>query len=94
MQIQIDFTKTVPMHGSTFTEKFDGERLRGQLFEIWKFMKDGSWRTLKEIEIATGAPQSSASAQLRNLRKVNITVEKRPRGDRLHGLWEYRVIAT
>lgn len=35
-------------------------------------MKDGKARTLKEIEDITGDPQSSISAQLRNLRKASF----------------------
>jgi hypothetical protein len=57
-------------------------------------MKDGQWRTLEEIAQATGDPQASVSAQLRHLRKNKFgsyIVNKRSRGDREHGLWEYQV---
>ena len=72
----------------------DAVRLRGQLARVYGVMRDGQWRTLREIEEATGAPSASASAQLRNLRKARFgghQVDRRPRGDRSQGLYEYRV---
>ena len=44
-----------------------------------------------------GDPEASASAQLRHLRKPRFgshTVEKRNRGAREFGLWEYRLTLT
>jgi len=49
---------------------------------------------LSEIAAAAGDPEASVSAQLRHLRKPRFgsyVVEKRPRGDRSAGLFEYRV---
>jgi DNA-binding transcriptional regulator GbsR (MarR family) len=57
-------------------------------------MRDGRWRTLDEIARSTGDPHASISAQLRHLRKARFgehTVDKRARGDRRQGLFEYRV---
>ena len=57
-------------------------------------MHDGRWRTLDEIASTTGDPPASISAQLRHLRKRRFgahVVERQARGDRSHGLWEYRV---
>ena len=62
---------------------------------IFKAIKDCSWNTLVEIQDLTVDPQASISAQLRNLRKERFgsyLIEKRYRGDRLNGLWEYRLI--
>ncbi len=74
-------------------KKIDGEWIDGEWSDgEWS---DGEWRTLDEIAAITGDPQASISAQLRHLRKArfgNHTLEKRPRGDRHQGLWEYRVI--
>ncbi len=56
------------------------------------FHEDGWW-SLRELESATGFPQSSISAQLRHLRKESFgsyRVEKRRRTD--GGTWEYRVL--
>ena len=54
-------------------------------------MADGQWRTLKEIAAATGAPEASVSARLRDLRNERFggyAVEREYIGD---GLWRYRV---
>ena len=57
-------------------------------------MRDGAWRTLDEISVAVGAPPASVSARLRDLRKEKFgahLVERRSRGERGRGLYEYRV---
>lgn len=54
----------------------------------------GGWFTLEEMSQKTGDPAASVSAQLRHLRKPRFgsyIVEKRRRGDRSAGLFEYRV---
>lgn len=81
--------------GSNYDPAQDAKRLTGQLEKIKACMRDAKWRTLGEIELITNAPQSSISAQLRNLRKVkngNHTVNKRIRGERSAGLYEYQLI--
>lgn len=63
---------TPPAHqfvGAGYVPALDQVRLRGQQLRIWELMRDGNWRTLGEIEAATGDPQASISAQLRHLRK-------------------------
>lgn len=80
--------------GDAYDPKHDDARLTGQIERVFELMKDGRWRTLGEIEEATGDPQASISAQLRHLRKERFgghEVEKQPRGDRSHGLFEYRL---
>jgi hypothetical protein len=82
-------------NGSDYQPTFDYNRLTGQLKSIWDLMKDGKWRTLGEIEVATGHPSASISAQLRHLRKPRFgsyQVNKRARGDRSKGLFEYQVL--
>lgn len=82
-------------NGSDYDAEQDKERLTSQIKRIFELMRDGVWRTLSEIEEQTGAPAASASAQLRHLRKPRFgafVVEKRSRGERSHGLYEYRVI--
>jgi mRNA-degrading endonuclease YafQ of YafQ-DinJ toxin-antitoxin module len=81
--------------GSDYEPKFDDARLTGQIKRIWDCMVDSEWRTLGEISDVTGDPQASISAQLRHLRKKRFgshDVQKRTRGDREHGLFEYRLI--
>ena len=82
--------------GSDYVPALDDLRLVGQLRRIYDCMIDGQWRTLDEIARATGAPHASVSAQLRHLRKPKHgahTIEKRSRGAREVGLYEYRMLA-
>ena len=77
--------------------KHDDIRLTGQIARVYHCMKDSRWRTLDELAAETGDPHASVSAQLRHLRKDRFgghTVEKQPRGDRSHGLFEYRLIVN
>lgn len=81
--------------GPEYSAEFDDERLTGQIKRVWEAMKDSKWRTLSEIEQLTGDPQASISAQLRHLRKKRFgshEVNKRNRGDRSFGLFEYQVV--
>lgn len=78
--------------GDDYDPKQDDARLLSQLARVFGLMRDEQWRTLQEIEKATGDPQASISAQLRHLRKSRFgshEVEKRPRGERERGLYEY-----
>lgn len=69
----------------------DHKRLTEHMARVQRLMSDGRWRTVKEIAAATGDPELSVSAQLRNLRKEKFgayLVEKRQVAN--HG-WVYRV---
>jgi hypothetical protein len=80
--------------GSDYVEEFDSDRLTGQLARVFDLMKDGQWRTLSEIQDMIKDPQASISAQLRNLRKKRFgenIIEKRTRGHRSQGLFEYKL---
>ncbi len=81
-------------NGPEYEPEFDFKRLMSQHDLIKELMLDGRWRTLLEIEILLGYPSASISAQLRHLRKPRFgayTVERRKRGNRNSGLFEYRV---
>ena len=81
-------------NGPEYEQVHDQARLTGQILRVYDLMKDGEWRTLGEIGEATGDPQASISAQLRHLRKPRFgshVVERRARGERSHGLYEYRL---
>lgn len=83
--------------GALYVRKYDYARLKSQKDKIFMFMKDGIWRTLSEISKATGAPEASASACLRDFRKAKFglhAVDLRPRGDRERGLFEYKLIVN
>jgi hypothetical protein len=80
--------------GSDYDPRFDDQRLKKQIGRVWACMSDGLWRTLAEIQAETGDPQASISAQLRHLRKPRFggyVVNKRARGDRGRGLFEYQL---
>lgn len=85
--------------GSDYVELRDGKRLTGQVGRVYDAMADGNWRTVTEIrrEITDKFhdldPETSISAQLRNLRKKEFgsnVVNKRQRGEQT-GLYEYRL---
>jgi hypothetical protein len=78
--------------GSTYSHAFDYERLNAQTKRVYELIKDGVWRTLDEISTATGDPPASVSARLRDLRKAAFgshLIERRARGERSRGLFEY-----
>lgn len=91
---QLNIFQTPRFNGSDYVPKYDDKRLTGQIERVYNVMKDGAWRTLSEIEQLTGDPQASISAQLRHLRKARFgshTIDKRPRGERERGLFEYKL---
>ncbi|MBL0320297.1 MAG: hypothetical protein IPP74_13555 [Alphaproteobacteria bacterium] len=81
--------------GNTYEKENDYKRLLSQLDEIREIMIDGEWRTLSQLRELTGFPESSISAQLRNLRKQKMgsyTVNRKVVGDRKNGLYSYQII--
>jgi len=91
-----DYIKKEKMrfNGPAYDPDHDNVRLSGQILRIFDLMKDGRWRTLSEINRETGDPQASISAQLRHLRKKRFgshTVDRRARGERGRGLFEYKL---
>jgi hypothetical protein len=72
----------------------DQRRLGEQARRVLALMVDGSWRTLGEIAAATGDPEASISARLRDLRQPwagSYVVDSRVRDPARPGLHEYRV---
>lgn len=82
--------------GKTFDLELDGERLGEQMKRVLSLMKDGQWRSLREIEDKTDDPQASISARLRDVRKLwgdqAMKTRRRPSVDARRGVFEYRVI--
>lgn len=79
--------------GAVYDPEYDDDRLTRQLGRVWSVIHDGHWRTLREIAQQTRDPEASVSAQLRHLRKARFggyKIDKRNRGDRSRGLYEYR----
>lgn len=76
--------------GETFQPKRDGARLNAQMSRVLNLCTDGQWRTLKEISAATGSPEASVSARLRDLDGWRGWVkDKKHLGN---GLWVYRLV--
>ena len=85
-QLQMQFK------GTTFSASKDGKRLARQLESVKALLLDGQWRTLSQISEATGAPEASASARIRDCaNKLGMKKERRrvPGGNGLH---EYRLV--
>jgi hypothetical protein len=79
--------------GPAYVPGLDQQRILTQMERILRHMSTEQWYTLAEIELCTGYPQSSISAQLRHLRKAKFggyTIEKRRRIEGM-GTWEYRL---
>lgn len=79
--------------GSTYKPEHDGPRLRHQLDKVRSFMLGHGWATLAQIADELKIPEASASARLRDLRKIPngaYTIDRRrvPGG---RGLHEYKV---
>lgn len=100
MRRPVDFLDSPPPRASLPLFDFSGPsltrsdrlRLGDQLRRVADFMGKGGWYSLEEISIATGAPEASVSARLRDLRRPKCgcwTVERRRRSG---GLWEYRAV--
>ena len=78
--------------GKTYDPVLDKARLSRQLDAVKDLMRDGEWRSLGEIAAATGCPEASVSARLRDLRKLKFgghIVERRRLSEGLH---EYRLL--
>lgn len=82
-------------HGQTYAREFDFERLNAQQRRVFDVVADTEWRTLAQIAQATGDPEASVSARLRDLRKPEfggLNIERRRRaGSESRGVWEYRL---
>lgn len=84
-----------PRGGSSYEREFDYERLNRQQRRVAELMADGEWRTLAAISTATGDPEASVSARLRDLRRPSMggfTVERR-RALPGSGTYQYRLLA-
>ena len=78
--------------GAGYVHERDSQRLTNQIVRIHKLMADGEWRTLPSIFVSTNAPEASASAQLRHLRKVRFGSHVVQKRHIQNGLHEYRLL--
>lgn len=80
--------------GATYEPAQDDRRLHPQMGRVWAVIQDGQWRTVREIARITGDPETSVSCHLRNFRKArwgSHRIDRRSRGERSNGLYEYRL---
>lgn len=81
--------------GETYDPKQDERRLKGQALAVFTFLKSHvGWHSLADLRIATGHPEASISARLRDFRKRSFgshTIEARRHTG---GLWVYRLAET
>lgn len=64
------------------------KRLGAQLQRVLAFMADGGEHTLREIADACQCLETSASARIRDMRKLGYTIGKREHTQK-RGLWYY-----
>lgn len=83
---------TTRFNGADYVPSRDNERLCSQMERVFNVMSDGEWHTLWQVSDATGAPESSVSAQLRHLRKPRFGGHMVERRHVAKGLFEYRLI--
>lgn len=75
--------------GATYSETRDGERLAAQGRRVLAYcLRMDCELTLAEISSATGDPEASISARLRDIRSAGFNVDSR---HLRNGLWVYRV---
>ena len=77
--------------GATYDHKRDSHRLTGQMQRIYDCMSDGGWKTLSQVSEVTGAPEASASAGIRNLRKERFGGFTVDREHVSNGLYRYKL---
>jgi CRISPR/Cas system-associated protein Cas7 (RAMP superfamily) len=85
-------------NGPAYDPEVDDERLTSQYERIFDLMKDGEWRTIREIAAAlTKDAESSISAQLRHMRKAHFgshNVDRMVTGKQGTGLYSYRLVVN
>lgn len=80
--------------GKTYDKERDGPRLSSQLGRVFAVMRDGRWRTLRDLSSRTPGGEAALSARLRDIRKGRVpgwTMQSERIDDR-SGLWRYRVV--
>lgn len=78
--------------GSSYEPERDHSRLAGQLADVRDCLRDGQWWGLHDIQHATGHPQASISARIRDLRKERNGAHTIERKYVVDGLWVYRLL--
>lgn len=82
--------------GPLFNPHPDAPRLQAGMAKVLAFTLGPDWRTLRQIERATGVPQASASAHLRHLTRAEWGgyIKQRRKVPGQPGLHEYRLMVS
>jgi hypothetical protein len=84
---------TFDFSGKTYKADRDGVRLNAQAARVFKFMADENWHTLREISAATGDPEASVSARIRDMRKPKFNLGVKVEREFVsRGLHRYRMV--
>ena len=78
--------------GATYVAERDGERLGRQVRRIRELMLDGGWWTLSLLAEHAECSEASASARIRDLRKVRFGGYTIDRRYVRRGLYEYQLV--
>jgi hypothetical protein len=78
--------------GKTYEPTLDYARLGKQMKAVYSLMRDGQWRTLRQIADLVEAPEASVSARLRDLRKRKFGAFTVERARAVSGLHWYRLV--
>jgi hypothetical protein len=78
--------------GETYSSALDGPRLSSQFDRVLALMRDGTPRTLWQIQERCGGSEAAISARLRDLRKARFGGYRVNRIRRPNGLWVYQVL--
>lgn len=81
--------------GDTFDPALDVVRLNKQMRAVYDVVRGGGWWTLGGIAAATGSPEASVSARLRDFRKARYgshTVDRIRADPPSGGHWQYRLV--
>mgnify|MGYP001558445303 CR=1 FL=1 len=76
-----------------YVEGIDGARIGYQREVVLDLMRDGVYRTLREIAAITGFPEASISARLRGYRTNGMMVNRRRMSDPMRGIFAYQVLS-
>lgn len=82
----------VTFDGATIVPDRDTGRLAAQLDRVRAAMAGGQWVTLASLAQATGDPEASCSARLRDLRKPKFGGHTIERQYVSRGLFRYRMV--
>lgn len=80
--------------GKTYVPERDWYRLTTQLGRVFSLMRDGRWRSLREIADHAQGSEASVSARLRDLRKDKFGSHVVERKNITGGLYKYRLLVN